>query len=108
MFPLRWKPRIPPYSVAVGAPARVIKQYNPLTEGWEKVSSAPESGIGRTFSCFESLSKREERNDRMSINLHKRAGEIEAWAETHMVDSRGVIYSFVDKQTGLPADGFFF
>jgi len=29
---------IPPYSVAVGNPARVIKQYNPQTEIWERVT----------------------------------------------------------------------
>lgn len=29
---------IPEYSVAVGAPARVIKKYNPLTSKWERVS----------------------------------------------------------------------
>jgi len=29
---------IPPYSVAVGNPARVIKQYNPQTGFWEKVT----------------------------------------------------------------------
>lgn len=28
---------IPPYSVAAGVPAKVIKQYNPKTETWEKV-----------------------------------------------------------------------
>lgn len=28
---------IPPYSVAVGNPARVIKQFNPQTGNWEKV-----------------------------------------------------------------------
>jgi acetyltransferase-like isoleucine patch superfamily enzyme len=28
---------IPPYSVAVGNPARVIKKYNPETKTWEKV-----------------------------------------------------------------------
>jgi len=28
---------IPPYSVAVGNPARVIKTYNPETKTWEKV-----------------------------------------------------------------------
>lgn len=28
---------IPPYSVAVGNPCRVIKQYNPKTGNWEKV-----------------------------------------------------------------------
>jgi acetyltransferase-like isoleucine patch superfamily enzyme len=28
---------IPPYSVAVGNPARVLKQYNPETKSWEKV-----------------------------------------------------------------------
>lgn len=27
---------IPPYSVAVGSPARVIRQYNPDTQQWEK------------------------------------------------------------------------
>jgi acetyltransferase-like isoleucine patch superfamily enzyme len=26
---------IPPYSIAVGSPARVIKQYNPDTKSWE-------------------------------------------------------------------------
>ncbi len=30
---------IPPYSVAVGNPARVIKQYNPETGQWEKTKS---------------------------------------------------------------------
>ena len=29
---------IPPYSVAVGNPARVIKQFNPETQQWEKVT----------------------------------------------------------------------
>ncbi|MBW8331762.1 MAG: acyltransferase [Prolixibacteraceae bacterium] len=29
---------IPPYSVAVGNPARVIKQYNPQTGIWERVT----------------------------------------------------------------------
>lgn len=29
---------IPPYSVAVGNPARVIKQYNPQSKTWDKVS----------------------------------------------------------------------
>jgi len=29
---------IPPFSVAVGNPARVIKQYNPGTHTWEKVN----------------------------------------------------------------------
>ncbi|HZL12488.1 MAG TPA: acyltransferase [Prolixibacteraceae bacterium] len=29
---------IPPYSVAVGNPARIIKQYNPKTESWERVN----------------------------------------------------------------------
>ena len=29
---------IPPYSVAVGNPARVIKQYNPQTAIWERVT----------------------------------------------------------------------
>lgn len=28
---------IPPYSVAVGVPARVIRQYNPQTECWERL-----------------------------------------------------------------------
>jgi len=28
---------IPPYSVAVGNPARVLKQYNPETKSWERV-----------------------------------------------------------------------
>ena len=28
---------IPPYSVAVGNPARVLKKYNPETKNWEKV-----------------------------------------------------------------------
>jgi acetyltransferase-like isoleucine patch superfamily enzyme len=28
---------IPPYSVAVGNPARVLKQYNPETKYWERV-----------------------------------------------------------------------
>jgi len=31
---------IPPYSVAVGNPARVIKQYNHSTGEWEKVTTA--------------------------------------------------------------------
>ncbi len=30
---------IPDYSVAVGSPARVIKQYNKVSETWEKVES---------------------------------------------------------------------
>jgi len=30
---------IPPYSVAVGNPARVIKQYNPQTGIWERVTA---------------------------------------------------------------------
>ncbi len=30
---------IPPFSIAVGNPARVIKQYNAQTKSWEKVSS---------------------------------------------------------------------
>lgn len=30
---------IPPYSVAVGNPARVVKQYNPDTKIWEKVAA---------------------------------------------------------------------
>lgn len=29
---------IPPYSVVVGNPAKIIKQYNPNTEKWERVS----------------------------------------------------------------------
>lgn len=29
---------IPDYSVAVGAPAHVVKQYNPATKQWEKVN----------------------------------------------------------------------
>jgi len=28
---------IPPYSIAVGSPARVIKQYNPGTKKWERL-----------------------------------------------------------------------
>ncbi|OHB58918.1 MAG: hypothetical protein A2Y12_17715 [Planctomycetes bacterium GWF2_42_9] len=28
---------IPPYSVAVGIPAKVIRQYNHETKGWERV-----------------------------------------------------------------------
>jgi acetyltransferase-like isoleucine patch superfamily enzyme len=28
---------IPPYTLAVGNPARIIKKYNPETESWEKV-----------------------------------------------------------------------
>jgi acetyltransferase-like isoleucine patch superfamily enzyme len=28
---------VPPFSVVVGNPARVIKQYNPVTQSWEKV-----------------------------------------------------------------------
>lgn len=28
---------VPPYSVVVGNPARVLKQYNPKTKNWEKV-----------------------------------------------------------------------
>jgi acetyltransferase-like isoleucine patch superfamily enzyme len=28
---------IPPYSIAIGNPAKVIKQYNPATKNWEKV-----------------------------------------------------------------------
>jgi len=28
---------VPPYSVAVGNPARVLKKYNPETKNWEKV-----------------------------------------------------------------------
>jgi acetyltransferase-like isoleucine patch superfamily enzyme len=31
---------IPPYSIAVGNPARVIKQYNPEKKSWEKVISS--------------------------------------------------------------------
>jgi lipopolysaccharide O-acetyltransferase len=31
------KGEIPPYSVAVGAPARVVKKYNFETKNWEKV-----------------------------------------------------------------------
>lgn len=30
---------IPPYSVAVGVPAKVIRQYNHQTNGWERVTS---------------------------------------------------------------------
>lgn len=30
---------IPPYCVAVGNPARIIKKFNPATETWEKVLS---------------------------------------------------------------------
>jgi acetyltransferase-like isoleucine patch superfamily enzyme len=33
---------VPPYSVVVGNPAKVIKQYNPLTTAWEKVKNAVE------------------------------------------------------------------
>ncbi len=33
---------IPPYSVAVGAPARVIKIYDPTSARWEKVASDPD------------------------------------------------------------------
>ena len=44
----------------------------------------------------------------MSMNLHARAGDIEAWAETHMIDPRGVVYSFVDKATGRPLTDAFF
>jgi len=29
---------IPPYSIAVGAPARVVKSYNFETKQWDKVS----------------------------------------------------------------------
>jgi acetyltransferase-like isoleucine patch superfamily enzyme len=29
---------IPPFSVAVGNPAKVIKQFNPETKVWEKIS----------------------------------------------------------------------
>lgn len=29
---------VPPYSVVVGNPARIIKQYNPKTELWERIS----------------------------------------------------------------------
>jgi acetyltransferase-like isoleucine patch superfamily enzyme len=28
---------IPPFSIAVGNPAKVIKQFNPITENWERV-----------------------------------------------------------------------
>jgi carbonic anhydrase/acetyltransferase-like protein (isoleucine patch superfamily) len=35
------KSSIPPYSVAVGSPARVVKQFNPTTQRWEKVNSKP-------------------------------------------------------------------
>jgi len=29
---------IPPYSVAVGNPAKVVKQYNPETGLWERIN----------------------------------------------------------------------
>lgn len=31
---------VPPYSVAVGIPARVVRQYNPQTAKWERVERA--------------------------------------------------------------------
>lgn len=36
---------IPPYSVAVGIPARVIKQYNPKTKRWETITSHKEDHV---------------------------------------------------------------
>ena len=29
----------PDYSVVVGAPARIVKQYDPITKRWEKVKN---------------------------------------------------------------------
>ncbi len=34
---------IPPYSVAVGNPARVVKQYNPETQQWERITKKEKS-----------------------------------------------------------------
>ena len=36
--------------------------------------------------------------------LSYRAREIEAWVEDHLIDSNGVVYSFVDRLTGKPLD----
>jgi acetyltransferase-like isoleucine patch superfamily enzyme len=30
---------IPPYSIAAGNPAKIIKQYNPATATWEKITT---------------------------------------------------------------------
>jgi acetyltransferase-like isoleucine patch superfamily enzyme len=31
---------IPPFSIAVGAPARIVRMFNPVTEAWESVKSS--------------------------------------------------------------------
>lgn len=42
------------------------------------------------------------------VSLSTRAAEIEAWAEGHMVDAQGIIYSLIDKATGQPLSDAFF
>jgi acetyltransferase-like isoleucine patch superfamily enzyme len=36
---------VPPYSIAAGNPARVIKQFNPATEKWERVTDPGRASI---------------------------------------------------------------
>jgi len=36
---------VPPYSIAVGNPARIIKQFNPETAAWEKFSQNKKQGL---------------------------------------------------------------
>lgn len=40
--------------------------------------------------------------------LRDRAYEIESWAEDHFIDSNGVVYSYLDKQSGNPITESFF
>jgi len=43
---------VPDYSVAVGAPARVVKQYNPITKKWERTGDQDERHDSDRFDLF--------------------------------------------------------
>jgi hypothetical protein len=44
----------------------------------------------------------------MTESLCLRAKKIEEWAETHMIDSNGIVYTFIDKNTNRSATSEFF
>ncbi len=44
---------IPPYTVAAGNPARVIKKYNPITKTWEKCSEKTKSNSSAVERALE-------------------------------------------------------
>jgi len=43
---------VPPYSIAVGNPARVVKQYNPETEAWEKFVKNKKQELDKTLASM--------------------------------------------------------